>query len=124
MFTYVNHQAMGDLFRPLEHQPNPMIRATQIKGLVAELSKHVTEHSARTCYELKKQDWSIGAIADELGVSQHMVRRLIRQHADETGVRNPLKRMTGMPVEIDITTLVNKEAARRQASEETSHPTT
>lgn len=123
MRSYVNHQAMGDLFRPLEHYSNPLQRATHLKNLLDELGEHATKHAQRLCYDLKKENWSIGAIADELGVSGRMVRRLITGYSAQNNVLNPLYKNAGMPVEIDITHLVGRAAADRQESAETTHPT-
>lgn len=124
MQSYVNHQAMGDLYRPLEHYPNPLTRAAYLKNLLDELAIHTTKHAQKVCYDLKKEGWSIGAIADELGVSGRMAKRLITAYSAQNKVLNPLYKNAGIPVEIDITHLVSRESARRQRSEETTHPTT
>ena len=123
MFTYVNQQAMGDLFRPLEHESNPVIKANQMKKLVDELAAHVYKHAAHTCYSLKEKGWSTGAISDEMQISERAVKRLIRFHSEKESLRNPLERMQGFGFEIDISHLVSRAAAIRRRSEETIHPT-
>lgn len=123
MRSYVNHQAMRDLFVPLEHEPVALHRATYLKRLLDELAEHTLTGAQEVCYALKTEGWSTGAIADELGVSERMVKRLIGGYSKRNGVRNPLKRMDGFANEIDITTLVNRAVAHHQQSEQTTHPT-
>ena len=124
MFTYVNHQAMGDLFRPLEHERLPAQRAKSLQALMSELADHVYRITKQTCYDLKKEGWVTGQIADELGLSERMVKHLIKTHADDTGVRNPLvKHQMQLPT-TDISHLVSRAAADRRRSTQTTHPTT
>lgn len=123
MLAYVNHQAMGDLFRPLEHESNPVLRVQQLTSLMDEMAEHLHTHLTKTCYDLKVQGWSTGAISDEVGVSERMVKRLITAHSQEKKVRNPLLAMRGCDVEVDITQLVNRAVAARQKPEDTTHPT-
>lgn len=123
MFTYVNHQAMGDLFRPLEHDNNPTQRAKSLQALMSEISDHVYRITKKTCFDLKKQGWVTGQIADELGLSERMVKALIKTHAEDTGVRNPLvKHQIQLPT-TDISHLVSRVAADRRRSTQTTHPT-
>ena len=124
MFTYVNHQAMGDLFRPLEHEANPIQRAIGLKALVTELADHVYTTAKATCFDLKVEGWAAGQIADEIGLSERAVKRLIKAHAEDTGVRNPLLHNETTMQEVDISHLVSRSAALRRRSEETTHPTT
>jgi DNA-binding NarL/FixJ family response regulator len=114
---------MSDLFLPLEHEPIALHRATYLKRLLDELAEHTLKGAQEVCYALKLEGWTTGAISDELGVSERMVKRLISGYAGKNGVRNPLKRMDGFATEIDITTLVNRAAAHHQESEQTTHPT-
>ena len=123
MRAYVNHQAMGDLFRPIEHEPNPIQRAMSLKTLVNELASHVYDLAKATCYDLKASGWSTGQIADEIGLSERAVKRVISEYAEDKGIRNPLKQVYGFPKEIDVSYLVSRAAAVRRRSEETSHPT-
>lgn len=123
MRSYVNHQAMGDLFRPLEHTPEALHRAVYIKNLLDELATHTLTHAQKACYDLKKEGWTTGAIASEMGVSERMVKRLIARYSRTRGVRNPLEKFSGFDNEIDITLLVNRAVESPQRSEETTHPT-
>ena len=53
MLAYVNHQAMNDLFRPLEVEPNPIQRVSQIDTLYSEIAAKLEAQVSRTAYELK-----------------------------------------------------------------------
>lgn len=123
MRSYVNHQAMSDLFVPMEHEPVTLHRAAYLRRLLDELAEHTLTHTRKVCYDLKAEGWTTGAIADEIGISERMVKRSISAYSKNAGVRNPLQRMGGFATEIDITTLVNRATARHQQSEQTSHPT-
>jgi len=123
MHAYVNQQAMGDLFRILEHERNAVQKAMLLKTLITELAQQATLHAASVCFDLKKAGWSIGAISSELDISERAVRRLITHYSDKQNVHNPLQREERPPNIVDITSLVSREASDRRRSEQTSHPT-
>lgn len=123
MFTYVNHQAMHDLFRPLEVEPNPIQRVSQIDTLYSEIAAKLEAQVSRTAYELKtRENWSTGQISEAMNISERMVKRFITDYAADNGKHNPLKRRQPAGQVIDITRLVNRRAAAHQQSADTTHP--
>jgi hypothetical protein len=109
MSHYVNHQAMREVFAPLEAQDNPQERAAQIEKVEAEFCISILEQYERTSYELKMLGWSTGQIADLLDMSERKVKNFIRCYSERTGSRNPLERHVTENV-IDISHLVARRA--------------
>ena len=108
MWSYVNHQAMNEIFVPLEVETDPAVRATLIDSIESEFASRILKEYERTCYQLKIKGWSTGQIADELGVSERKVKTFIRLHAERIGEHNPLARREPATNVIDITHLVQR----------------
>lgn len=122
MAGYVNHQAMVEVFVPLEHQKDPTIRATLIHLIQDEYTQRLVEVIERTSYELKEAGWTVPQIADELSLTVAQTRRAITQYARRAGRMSPLRGRDNSNV-IDIRSLVRKADENRPAGEGTTHPT-
>lgn len=122
MAGYVNHQAMVEVFSPLEQQRDPTIRATLIHLIQDEYTQRLVEMLERTAFELKENGWTVPQVADELSLTVAQTRRAILQYARRAGRISPL-RDKGMAQVIDIRSLVRKADENRPAGEGTTHPT-
>lgn len=131
MYYYVNHQAMSEVFAPLEAEQDPHVRAATLLKIQDQFAELLIEQVEKTCWELKhRHQWNTGQIADTLGMSERKVKMFIRWYSGRTGEWNPLDRPTPGEV-IDISHLVRRknhphaEQPTHDASEsaETSHPT-
>lgn len=107
MYSYVNHQAMRDVFRPLEVETDPAVRGELILSIEVEYANSMIEQYERTCYELKDKGWNTGQIADALSMSERKVKTFISDYAKRTGEWNPLRRRVTGNV-IDISHLVRR----------------
>jgi DNA-directed RNA polymerase specialized sigma24 family protein len=114
MSTYVNRQAMREIFAPLEAQDDPRMRVDQIEKIEAEFCISILEQYERTAYELKTQGLSTGQIADLFDVSERKVKNFIRWYSERTGRRNPLERYSTENV-IDISHIVTRAKKNRPA---------
>jgi hypothetical protein len=107
MYYYVNHQAMNEVFKPIEVETDPQVRIELIDTIESEFANRITMEYERTCYELKQKNWSTGQIAEALSISERKVKMLIRWYSERTGEWNPLQRRPLVNV-IDISHLVAK----------------
>jgi hypothetical protein len=113
MWSYVNHQAMSEIFLPLEAETDPVVRANILESVETEFATRIIREYERTTFELKQKGWNTGQISEALGISERKVKLFIRSHADNTGQWNPLARRTTHGSVIDITHLVQR--SRRPA---------
>ena len=119
MYHYVNHQAMREVFAPIEAETDPHIRANLMEKIHDEFANLLVEQVERTCWELKhRKQWNTGQIADTLGISERKVKMFIRWYSERTGEWNPLVRPKAAEV-IDISHLVRKR--NRPHAEPPSH---
>jgi hypothetical protein len=119
MWSYVNHQAMNEIFVPLEVETDPRVRADLIDSIEREFANRIIREYERTCFELKKSGVNTGQISEALGISERKVKTFIRLHAERTGEWNPLSRYTTENV-IDITHLVQR--SRRHEEQPSRDP--
>jgi len=108
MWSYVNHQAMNEVFMPLEIEIDANVRAELIKTIETEFATRILKEYERTCFELKKRGWNTGQIAEALNVSERKIKSFIRSHAQRSGEPNPLERYRPEGNVIDITHLVRR----------------
>lgn len=116
MHTYVNHQAMSEVFAPSQAETNPMLRAVILKKVMGEFSSLVVYGYSRTAFELKKDDWSVGQISELLDLSGRKVKKMISDHASSTGQPNPLVKHKTLNY-VDISHIVAKAKAADKASQ-------
>lgn len=110
MYSYVNHQAMREVFAPVEAEIDPQVRADLMHNIQGEFADLLIEQVERTCWELKhRKQWNTGQIADTLDISERKVKMFIRWYSERTGEWNPLDRPNAGEV-IDISHLVKKRA--------------
>jgi len=108
MYLYVNHQAMREVFAPVEAELDPNRRAEIMQKIYDEFADLYLEHVEKTCWELKhKQGWNTGQIADTLNISERKAKMFIRWYSERTGEWNPLTRPHPGEV-IDISDLVKR----------------
>jgi hypothetical protein len=131
MYSYVNHQAMSEVFAPVEVETNPHVRGESLVRIYEDFADHFIDALSKTCWELKhREQWNTGQIAETLKVSERRVKFLIRHYVQQTGEWNPLDRPKAAEV-IDISHLVRKRTRphatppthNAEAPAETSHPT-
>lgn len=108
MWSYVNHHAMSEIFRPLELEPDPAVRATLLENIETEFANRLLNEYERATFDLKKLGWNTGQIAEALSISERKVKTLIRLHAENTGQFNPLAKRGPAENVIDITHLVRR----------------
>lgn len=108
MYSYVNHQAMSEVFAPVQVETNPHVRGESLVRIYEDFADHFIEVLSKTCWELKhREQWNTGQIADTLKVSERRVKFLIRHYVQQTGEWNPLDRPKAAEV-IDISHLVRR----------------
>ena len=108
MYSYVNHQAMSEVFAPVEVETNPQARADSLVKIYEDFADHFLDSISKTCWELKhREQWNTGQIAETLKISDRRVKALIRHYVQQTGEWNPLDRPKPAEV-IDISHLVRK----------------
>ena len=107
MKTYVNQQAINEIYLPIESETDPQTRVAMITSLQPEFTTRHIEAIAKTCYELKYLRWSSGQIADEFSISERRVKRLITHHAKKVKSQNPLYKFAVIDA-MDISDLVQK----------------
>lgn len=119
MYSYVNHQAMNDVFAPVVAEHNPISRADMLEKIQDDFTQRLFDTLTKTCWELKhREQWNTGQISDTLNISERQVKAFIRYHAQQTGEWNPLE--IPRPAEvIDISHLVRRKY--RQAAEQPTH---
>lgn len=117
MLRYVNPQAVDELFAVVDAEHDPQGRADMLTRLQEDFINRMLHQYERTAYELKKQGWNTGQIADLLDFSERRIKRMIIDYSERTGAWNPLRRMRSTGA-IDISHLVMRQhnAADRQAS--------
>jgi hypothetical protein len=113
MRGYVNHQAIGESFLPLELEDDPVRRSDLIGKITSEFTTRLADHLGRTAFELCAAGWTLSQTADELGQSVNVTRRLIADHARKTKKVSPL-RSQRVTEAVDISRLVRAEAVLRQ----------
>lgn len=122
MYSYVNHQAMSEVFASVEAETNPQARAESLTKIYEDFANHLFDALCKTCWELKhRQQWNTGQIADTLQISERRVKSLIRYYVQQTGEWNPLDRPHPVEV-IDISHLVRKRATA-QSHQNSTEPT-
>lgn len=119
MHTYVNHQAMREVFEPSQIESSPVLRADMLRKIMEEFSSLAVNGYSRTAFELKKQEWSVGQISELLGVSGRKVKRMISDYASDAKELNPLLKHKTLEY-IDISHLVAKAKAADKASQPVS----
>tara|TARA_R110000868_G_scaffold410293_1_gene697898 strand:+ start:1549 stop:1914 length:366 start_codon:yes stop_codon:yes gene_type:complete len=119
MHTYVNHQAMREVFEPSQAETNPMVRAVILRKVMDEFSSLVVYGYSRTAFELKKDEWSVGQISELLNISGRKVKRMISDHASIINEPNPLLKNKTLGY-IDISHIVAKAKAADKASQPVS----
>lgn len=107
MYSYVNHQAMSELFHSLEIETDPQARAEQLITIHDQFADKFLAQVEKTCWELKRRQWNIGQIADTLNISERKAKMFIRWYSERTGEWNPLDRPKAAEV-VDISHLVRK----------------
>lgn len=131
MYSYVNHQAMSEVFAPVEVETNPQSRADSLVKIYEDFADHFLNSISKTCWELKhREQWNTGQIAETLKISDRRVKALIRHYVQQTGEWNPLDRPKPAEV-IDISHLVRRRTRPHaeppthsaEAPAETGHPT-
>lgn len=122
MYYYVNHQAINETFKPIEVETDPQVRLELINNIERELADRLLAEYERTCFELKKRNWSTGQISEAFSISERKVKMFIRWYAERTNQWNPLHRRKATNV-IDISHLVARrmEAKSRHPSAQTTH---
>lgn len=122
MYYYVNHQAINETFKPIEVETDPQVRLELINNIERELADRLLAEYERTCFELKKRDWSTGQISEAFSISERKVKMFIRWYAERTNQWNPLQRRKATNI-IDISHLVARrmEAKSRHPSAQTTH---
>ena len=119
MHTYVNHQAMREVFEPSQIESSPMMRADMLRKIMDEFSSLAVDGYSRTAFELKRQEWSVGQISELLCLSGRKVKRMISDHASITNQSNPLLKNKTLGY-IDISHIVAKAKAADKASQPVS----
>lgn len=131
MYSYVNHQAMSEVFVPVQVETNPQVRAESLVKIYEDFADHFLNSISKTCWELKhREQWNTGQIAETLKISDRRVKALIRHYVQQTGEWNPLDRPKAAEV-IDISHLVRRRTRphaeqpthNAEAPAETSHLT-
>jgi len=108
MYHYVNHQAMREVFAPVEAELDPAVRADLMQKIYDEFADLYLEQVEKTCWELKhKRAWNTGQISDTLNISERKAKMFIRWYSERTGEWNPLSRPQPGEV-IDISDLVKR----------------
>lgn len=123
MYYYVNHQAINDLFAPVDMETSPEGRAEVLLNVSDEFTNRLLKEYEQTAWELKhKTKWNTGQIADLLNISERKVKMLIRWYSERTGEWNPLARRRAQNV-VDISEFVRQRASgkSRPRSAEPSH---
>lgn len=119
MYSYVNHQAMSEVFAPVQVETNPQVRAESLVKIYEDFADHFLDSISKTCWELKhREQWNTGQIAETLKISDRRVKALIRHYVQQTGEWNPLDRPKAAEV-IDISHLVRRRT--RPHAEPPSH---
>jgi hypothetical protein len=108
MWSYVNHQAMNEIFMPLEAETDPIVRSNLIESIETEFGTRILKEYEKTAFELKKSGWSTGQIAESMGISERKVKKFIALYAERKGELNPLIRHQPDGVVIDITHLIQR----------------
>lgn len=116
MHTYVNHQAMREVFDPSQSEANPMLRAVMLRKIMEEFSSLAVDGYSRTAFELKRQEWSVGQISELLNLSGRKVKRMISDHAKHSNSPNPLLKRKTLEY-IDISHIVAKAKTAGEASQ-------
>jgi hypothetical protein len=107
MRSYVNQQAMSEVFLPVQTEVDPLDRLTLIQTVENEFANLIIEQYQRTAFELKTKGWSTGQISELFNISERKIKLFIRWHSEHTGEWNPLRRRTAVDV-IDISHLVSR----------------
>lgn len=111
MHYYVNHQAINDLFAPVEMEKNPLGRAEVLLNVSDEFTNRLLKEYEQTAWELKhKLQWNTGQISDLLNISERKVKMLIRWYSERTGEWNPLAKPRAQNV-VDISEFVRQRAS-------------
>jgi FixJ family two-component response regulator len=110
MYYYVNHQAMGEVFKPIEVETDPRVRVELIRNIETEFANRIISEYERTCHQLKIAGWSTGQIAEAMDISERKVKTFIRWHSETSGEWNPLQRRQLANV-VDISHLVARKSA-------------
>lgn len=119
MYSYVNHQAMSEVFAPVEAELNPQSRANMLEQIQNDFLNHLFDALTKTCWELKhREQWNTGQISETLNISERQVKSFITYYARQTGEWNPLERPRPAEV-IDISHLVRRKY--RQAVAQPTH---
>ena len=100
MYYYVNHQAINDLFAPVEMEKNPLGRAEVLLNVSDEFTNRLLKEYEQTAWELKhKLQWNTGQISDLLNISE---RKVVLTKADNKnsiagkGTRYPAPRLVSL----------------------------
>ena len=107
MRSYVNQQAMSEVFFPIQDEDDPLVRIELIKRIENEFANLLIEQYQRTAFELKVAQWSTGQISELFNISERKIRLFIKWHSEHTGDWNPLRRRQATNV-IDISHLVSR----------------
>lgn len=122
MYSYVNHDAMRDVFVPVESEHDPLVRADLITTIVNDFAQRLVAQYERTVYDMKTRGMNTGQIADALQLSERKVKALMAAHSEHTGQWNPLRRHKATEF-VDISHLVQRAGTARQQSTGTSPAT-
>lgn len=107
MRSYVNQQAMSEVFSPVQAEIDALDRLKLIQTVENEFANLIIEQYQRTAFELKMQGWSTGQISELFNISERKIKLFIGWHSKHTGEWNPLRKRTAIDV-IDISHLVSR----------------
>lgn len=98
---YIKYSALTDstvsAFDEIDSEPDIRVRLMSLSSTLTGLSARAERSLELATFQAKASGIPADVIAAELGVSKRMVLRLIRSHAERTGLASPLDRIDAQP---------------------------
>lgn len=90
-FNYADvSESISAVIDEIEKERDPLDRSRLLKSFIETTSTLLTSSMQRLCFDLFKAGLQTSEIADQTGLSQRAVKRLIGARATSIGVPNPL----------------------------------
>lgn len=123
MSRYVNRGVTDEIWAVADSEHDPAARIERLNSLMLELTTQSLDRYAASAFELKKDLWNVGQIAELMGLSERLVKRLISYYATSSGQWNPLKKMPRADA-IDISNIVMRHRIAEIVKEKETTPDT
>jgi DNA-directed RNA polymerase specialized sigma subunit len=90
-FKYADiSESISAVIDEIEKERDPHDRSRLLQSFMSVASSRLTSSLQRLCFDLFKEGMTTSDIANEIGMSQRAVKRLISARATTIGVPNPL----------------------------------